>query len=317
MMPSKPPRHPSLAFGEAKAVHHADALSLAEFVQVNPRWSEIRKHIGFVFIALMVAACASLPDINERRSHADQLTMAHNWQAIDLAEGGFDLVAYAPNRYAPSDALAVYIEGDGFAWVSGSQPSSDPTPRDPLALRLALAQPDGNAVYLARPCQYVDAERSGCAQRYWTESRFAEEVINATGLAIDNLKRRFGAKNLTLVGYSGGGAVAALVAARRNDVDRLITVAGNLDHRGWTEHHRIRALSGSLNAADAVGALQPIRQWHFVGARDKVIPPLLAESFAQLFPATQRPVVHVVPEFDHRCCWVENWQQLFLMTDKR
>jgi len=39
------------------------------------------------------------------------------------------------------------------AWLAVPRPSQDPTPVDPLALRLALVQPTGNAAYLARPCQ--------------------------------------------------------------------------------------------------------------------------------------------------------------------
>jgi hypothetical protein len=45
--------------------------------------------------------------------------------------------------------------------------------------------------------------------------------------------------------------VASLVAARRHDVVRLVTVAGNLDHLAWTTLHGVSPLTGSLNPADA------------------------------------------------------------------
>lgn len=210
-----------------------------------------------------------------------------------------------------ADALAIYFEGDGFAWINESQASGDPTPRDPVSLRLALAQPEGNAVYLARPCQYVDAESSGCLTRYWTEMRFAPEVVVASNQAVDRLKEMFGATRLTLVGYSGGGAIAALVAARRTDVELLITVAGNLDHHSWSKTHRLQYLRGSLNPADEILALRSIRQWHLVGAKDAVIPPALAINFVSSFPPVSRPSVYIEPEFDHRCCWVEKWPTLW------
>jgi hypothetical protein len=53
-----------------------------------------------------------------------------------------------------------YQSGDGLAWLSSDVPSSDPTPLDPLALRLALAKPARNAAYLARPCGVLRASLS-------------------------------------------------------------------------------------------------------------------------------------------------------------
>ncbi|MDP1651914.1 MAG: alpha/beta hydrolase [Rhodocyclaceae bacterium] len=264
-----------------------------------------------VVLCLFLAACANIPSPAERRSLADALAKEQGWQAISLPAEAFELVAYLPAEPGRAATLTVYIEGDGFAWISGSQASADPTPRDPLALRLALAHPEGNSVYLARPCQYVNAEASSCASRYWTEMRFAPEVIAATNHAIDRLKQAFNASRLTLVGYSGGGTVAALAAARRTDVERLVTVAGNLDQRAWTTYHRIRPLTGSLNPADEIGALQGLRQWHFVGEKDRNITPELVRNFANGFPENLRPVVLVEPEFDHQCCWARNWPRLF------
>ena len=198
-----------------------------------------------------------------------------------------------------------------MAWINAAQPSFDPTPRDPLALRLALAQPVGAAAYLARPCQYIDARAARCDRRYWTDARFAPEVIAATNVAIDILKKRSGAQRLTLVGYSGGAALAALVAARRNDVDRLVTVAGNLDPVQWAVAHHLSPLSQSLNPADDISSLQTIGQWHFVGGRDTNITPALVQSFVERFPLERRPRLHVEPTFDHHCCWSEAWPAIW------
>jgi dienelactone hydrolase len=267
-----------------------------------------------IFLLAFCSACATIPSLEARRAIADSIAADHNWEAGILASGHFNFVAYAPRQIRSADTLTVYIEGDGFAWVTGARPSNDPTPRNPLALRLALAQPFGNAAYLARPCQYVGTGASHCEQRYWTGSRFSAEVVHAQSLALDILKRRFGAQRLTLVGYSGGGAVAALLAARRSDVERLITVAGNLDHRAWTAYHRIRPLTGSLDPVDESNALRRVRQWHFAGGKDTVIPPGLVQEFAQRFPAYARPVVHIEPDFDHSCCWAGDWPRLYEMA---
>lgn len=223
-------------------------------------------------------------------------------------------MAYYHRDIARAASLTIYIEGDGLAWLNPSTPSSDPTPVEPMALQLALAQPRGNAAYLARPCQYVDASPSGCRQRYWTSARFASEVVQATDAAISALKTEFGAQRLALVGYSGGAAVAALVAQRRHDVSMLITVAGNLDPQAWTAHHQLSALSGSLSPVDHLEALSEITQWHFVGKRDQVVPGQLTLQF--LDRLTDGAHVHrvIMTDFDHVCCWVDAWPGLYQST---
>ena len=266
-----------------------------------------------LLLLLLLTACTSLPTPEDRQSHAEALARHQHWSPVRLDGGRFSLLAYVPEYIRPAEHLSIYIEGDGLAWISASRASTDPTPRNPLALKLALAQPEGNAVYLARPCQYQSSnETVDCPQRYWTEERFAPEVIEASNRAVDQLKVRFGAERLTLVGYSGGAAVAALIAARRADVERLITVAGNLDHRAWTTRHRLAPLTGSLNpAADAIPALSRIAQWHFVGDQDRIIPPELVQGFAERFPAGKQPRVIEHGEFDHHCCWAEAWPGLW------
>lgn len=253
----------------------------------------------------------TLPSPAQRREQADALAGEKHWHEITIATGQpFELVAFVPETPVVAERLTVYIEGDGLAWITRDTASANPTPRDPVALRLALAQAEGAAAYLGRPCQYVAAAPSECPNRYWTSHRFAPEVITSVDRAINVLKTRFGASRLTLVGYSGGGAVAALIAARRSDVERLITVAGNVDHRAWTSYHGLQPLSGSLNPADDLASLSDIPQWHFAGGRDTTVPPALIQAYANRFPPDQRPHVRVEPEFGHRCCWAEQWPRL-------
>lgn len=268
----------------------------------------MRWRVFFVF-ALALSGCSTIPTPTLRTERADSLALAAGWHGRIVTTPWFPLQTYTPASVRASDDLAIYIEGDGLAWLSATTPSPDPTPIHPLGLQLALAQPGGNAAYVARPCQYVRSER--CTQELWTSARFAPEVVAATNAAIDQLKHDFSAKRLSLIGYSGGAAVAALVAARRDDVVRLVTVAGNLDHAAWTRYHRVTALNASLNPSDHIDALAPIRQWHFVGANDTIIAPVLLEKFADRFPLARRPPVQVLAGVDHHCCWVERWPVLW------
>lgn len=267
-----------------------------------------------LLVGLSLASCTSVPSPQERWQSAERLARSQGWEPLRLQTTAFDLQAYAPGHFSPADELTVYMEGDGLAWRTATLPSDDPTPVNPVGLMLALAHPADNVAYLARPCQYGQSMSKRCDQRSWTDARFSAEVINASGRALDQLKARYRARRLTLVGYSGGGTVAALLAARRTDVVRLVTVAGNLDHRVWTHHHRLTPLSASLNPADDVGRLARIWQWHFVGSEDRVIPAALVHGFAERFAPDARPIVRVQTGYDHHCCWVDNWPDLWRMT---
>ena len=211
-----------------------------------------------------------------------------------------------------SEELVVYLEGDGTSWVRRNQISSDPTPENPVGLRLAAADPSIGVLYLARPCQYLDRPplRSNppCESRFWTSHRFAPAVVAATSTAIDVEIRRGTYRNVVLVGYSGGGVLAALVAAVRRDVVRLVTVAAPLDLKAWTDLHDVSPLSGSLDPTAHADALR-MPQVHFVGGRDTVVPRAVVDAFAaRLPPGTDARIVEEAG-FDHACCWAEAWRR--------
>lgn len=260
----------------------------------------------------LAAGCSVPPTRDARVVHADAVAASRGWTALTLPAAGFALRAYVPPaRPAQPGWLTVYIEGDGLAWLTPSQASGDPTPAEPVGLRLALAQPDGLAAYLARPCQYTGAQRPPCSAAYWTARRFSPEVVAATNAALDALQRRLGPRDLVLVGYSGGAAIAALAAARRHDVIGLVTVAGNLDLAGWARLHDLAPLTGSLDPALETDRLAGVAQYHFTGARDTVVPPALARGYAARYPQAARPPVVSVPDATHHCCWQAQWPELW------
>jgi len=263
-----------------------------------------------VFSIGLLAACTHFPSAPERTAQASQLAQQLGWRPRNIETDFFTLRTYQPAAPSKTGSLTVYLEGDGFAWVTPSKPSSNPTPVDPIGLKLAMRD-SGAAVYLARPCQYVETpQRKNCIPRYWTSGRFAEEVVAATNQAIDTLVQNYGAGELILVGHSGGGAVAALVAARRDDVHRLITIAGNLDHRAWSREHRLTPLAESLNPADSWQALTHMPQTHYVGGRDDNIGISVVRSYQSRFKNGTEPEVVIVPGFDHHCCWETAWPRL-------
>lgn len=265
-----------------------------------------------------LAGCAS-PGPQERADLAQHLAQAEGWTPLRLAVNGFELQAHlspVAEGTTGGGTLTVYIEGDGLVAVAPNLPALDPTPVDPLSLRLALADGGDRVAYLARPCQYLAGRPPGsCRSAHWTDRRFAPELIRVVGEALDSLKRASGARTLRLIGYSGGAAVAALVAADRRDVIAWASVAGNLDTHAWQRLHGLSPLTGSLNPRDVAARLQAMPQRHLAGLHDQVVPVTVLASFLAAMdgrepvPATDARVL-LQPEFDHRCCWVRDWPRL-------
>lgn len=205
--------------------------------------------------------------------------------------------------------LVVYVEGDGRAYVNRRTPSSDPTPENPMGMRLAMLDPAPNVLYLGRPCQYNDPVEA-CPMRYWTLERYAPVVVDSMNQALDLAKERIGASKLHLVGYSGGGAIALLLAEKRQDkgdVLSVTTIAGNLDHAFWTELHGVTPLEGSDNPADAAALVGDLPQLHLAGGDDDIVPPAVARSFMKKLPEGAPAELVVVDEATHTCCWPEIW----------
>lgn len=241
-----------------------------------------------LILIFVLCSCAGVAPPESARSQAFDMAAAGGLAPMTLDKDGFQLAAFA--KAGPGQDLVVYIEGDGLAWANRRTPSVDPTPRDLLVLRLALRDPAPKVLYLARPCQFTQAAVPGCDPNMWTFGRYSQAVVSSLNRALDQAKAELGAKRLHLVGYSGGGALAVLVAASRKDVADILTVAANLDTAAWTTHHQISPLTGSLNPADQARQISALPQTHLCGAQDTVVPPFLCRRFLDRMgrPATAR-----------------------------
>ena len=159
-----------------------------------------------VCFAALLSACAS-PGAQERGQRMDAQAVSNGWQKLRLPAGRWVLTGYVPALpVASASRLTVYLEGDGFAWRTSSQPSDNPTPNNPVGLALALQHPAGAAAYLARPCQnVVPSDWSGCTPSDWTDARYSPAVVGAmTGEPVGDAGT---------VAPAGGGALVAAAAA--------------------------------------------------------------------------------------------------------
>lgn len=269
-------------------------------------------YTGLFSCLFFFTACHTAPIYN-----ADNLAQQYQWHRQIVETASLNLMVFSPTKVQNNtiqDRLFIYIEGDGQAWKSQYQASNNPTPMNAIGFGLATQHQANNAVYLARPCQYLSqAYLRNCSQALWTHGRYSEEVIAATHQAILQLKDQFGANNLVLVGYSGGGTLAAFVAAREKSVVQLITVAAPIDHSAWTQLQNVSPLSASLSIQNYVEDLAKIPQFHFTGSNDKVVPSQLTETWVarlrENLPHAQIELIEL-ENVDHSCCWVEMWSEL-------
>ena len=209
------------------------------------------------------------------------------------------------------NVVNVYIEGDGRAWLSKRMPSLDPTPKNPVALELAKLDDTEDVIYLARPCQYTKMiNGSVCDQKYWTSHRFASEVIEAMDVALNDIKQRHQITKFNLIGFSGGGNVAALLAAKRDDVKSLRTVAGNLNHTLQSEIHNVSSMPSSLNAVTISSEISHIPQLHFIGVKDKIVPQQIYDSYARAAGHTECLKSYVIKKVGHSNGWEAVWPNL-------
>ncbi len=255
--------------------------------------------VWMVMISALLIACQS------PRQALQQLAEEHDRQLEVLSGHSFPLVILAPHTAEKMTRLRVYLEGDGHAWATANRPSLDPSPHNLLVPRLAVGDPTPNA-YLARPCQFVMT--AACQPALWTDRRFSQEVVTRLNQALDELKRRYGNSEFELVGYSGGAALALLLAAQRSDVTQVQTLAGNLSPRLWATMKGLSPLDGSLDPLDYRDRLALVPQRHLIAEADLIIPAGLADRYQQALGSPLSQCVQV-PEASHDRGWETTWSR--------
>jgi len=202
-----------------------------------------------------------------------------------------------------TDTLRIYLEGDGRAWRNRYSPSTNPTPTQSVIVDMFSMDTSDYKAYIARPCQFTPSDK--CHKTYWTGARYSEEIIKSLDTAVDQIKQKMDAKSIQLIGHSGGGTVALLLAARRDDITSIITLAGNLNHADFTTTHKLTPMKASLNPANHIKQTKHIPQIHFAGGQDNVIPPALVKNYTQ--QANNSCVnMETLPQVSHHEGWLQH-----------
>jgi pimeloyl-ACP methyl ester carboxylesterase len=264
-------------------------------------WSGFKRAAaGF---CLAVVALAGLQACATPAQRADRLAAEQGCRRVVVTGKGFSHVAYIKGKPDPAQTLHVYLEGDGSPRLGG-RAARYPTSRNPLMLKLMALDP-APGVYLGRPCYLGQQQSENCATKWWTSHRYSTRVVDSMTAALLNLAGE--QQPLMLLGHSGGGTLAMLMAERLPNVGTVVTVAGNLDPFAWTRLHGYPPLQGSLNPAERPPLPAAIRQLHLAGGRDRNVP---AEFIRRVAAQQSNAEYRYLERYDHTCYWQEIWPKI-------
>jgi hypothetical protein len=256
--------------------------------------------------AIFFAGITALAGCQTTADRIDRRAAEYGFNRTQVSGRGFDHVVYLSSRAERTTNLYfVFIDGDGRpVSVKAQAPNEDPTTRHPLALDLLEATAAPGA-YVARPC--YELMTAACEPSLWTSDRYSETVVASMVAVIESLQQqRPAGGSLVLVGYSGGGVLAVLVAERLQHVAAVITLSANLDVAAWADIDGYTPLAHSLNPANSERT-HPWKELHLQGLEDTVVPPGTTERYFTRYPLAER---RAFPNFDHSCCWLSAWPDI-------
>jgi hypothetical protein len=255
---------------------------------------------------LLVVACSG------PSKRFDQQAWDYGFQKSEYQGNGFSHLVYHNNSVQNSLVLHVYLGGDGTPWIDGKLIAWDPTPRNPVGLRL-MALDDLPSIYLGRPCYHGKSITHPCSPSLWTSERYSAEVVDSMAVVLQEVIRQGEYQELVLIGFSGGGGLAMLLAERFPQTRQVVTLAGNLDIQAWVTLHHYDALTGSLNPRNINPLADKIQQYHLAGGRDTNIPPQMIKNAIQQQKNSQ---FILLEGFTHGCCWEKIWKSMLECLSK-
>jgi len=254
------------------------------------------KYLSYLTL-LFLSGCA-----NHSSNSYDKVIREQNLASSIVETTQFDLLLVR-NENPRGDYLHVYIDGDGVPFHRNRYINPDPTSHQALSIKL-LAQDPNESVFIGRPCYHQVSKRNCKQNQWWTSHRYSTEVVESIGEAL--LGEDISEAKVRLIGFSGGGSLAALLASQLEVPVSLVTINANLDINAWTQHHGYSPLFGSVNPIDRLEAAS-LKQLHLVGGQDNAVnhkdwlPRLKSISNSEVVEYTS---------FSHICCWEKQWGEI-------
>ena len=166
------------------------------------------------------------------------------------------------------------------------------------------------AVYIARPCYLMkgfaeEIEDPECSAYWWTFGRYSEKVVNSMAKIIEQESESY--NNIVLIGHSGGGTLAALLAEQNEKTVALVTAAANLNVAEWVTYHQFTPLYGSLDPTRGVVLPNNIVQLHYIGDSDNEIKVGWQNDYLSRHPNAS---LTILPEVTHQGGWYIHWPNI-------
>jgi len=265
------------------------------------------KYLSNIILLLLAATILSSCKTLTYGHEPGNIGNMYGFKKVLVKGGDFWITTYQKIEN-PHKPYVFYIEGDGAAFNGRYRVSKNPTPRRQMFINLAAMDERPNVVYVARPCQYTPMDLNPkCKMQYWTDKRMSDDSVQSINDVINNINNN---QKFSVIGYSGGGGIAVLIAARNYMTKDVITLAGNLDHKAFTDLHNVTPMVGSLNPIDYAQQTKHIPQLHISGGKDTVVPPFIADKFVQ--KALSSCVKQKIYEgASHRGGWKRVWEYVY------
>ncbi|MBL4835250.1 MAG: hypothetical protein JKY26_14880 [Pseudomonas sp.] len=247
--------------------------------------------------SVLATGCTTAPE------RADAQASESGLDRLVLQGGPFSLRSY--ERSAAGRHAWVFIEGDGKPWLRGGRVvAPDPTPKRLLVLGWLNDVP-GPALYLGRPCYFGAFAEPSCNSLHWTFGRYSEDVVEGMAQGVQGwLRTRPEIDSLTLVGHSGGGVLALLMAERLSRVTEVVALSAPVDIDAWTGLHGYTPLFASLSPARQAAWRANVQRRFYFGQDDREVPP---EIFMPAAGALPQAEVRVIEATGHDCCDPDIW----------
>lgn len=261
-----------------------------------------KKAAVFVAFFLILIGCNN---VEIRTNKAFSLAQISGFKAVTEQTKKFPIQTFVKNH--ETNHAIIYFEGDGLVLTS-SGIAFNPTPTDPMALRLAsVDHRPYTQIVINRPCQYVTC--ANCDNKYWTQERYSQEIIDSIIETIVLLQKKYQFETFEIIAYSGGAAVAFLITPHFKQLIKSITTfAGNVDPFAWCEYHDCLPLNQSLNPTDNLEILKKIPQKHFCGTSDQNTTIEITKAFQKKLNSNNIELI-IVEGYDHDSNWSNYWEK--------
>lgn len=220
-----------------------------------------------------VASCASRPLTEaEKEAACNGKDIARhvpgNGECLAFKAFGLQTAGDAP-------VLLIFLHGD----VSRGGPASYMHYHAALSVRPGVVN-----VALVRP-GYADAEGNvSTGDNNGRRDNYTEYNIDAIADAIDQLKNRFKAREVFLVGHSGGAAVAGVILGRHPKLASGAMLASCPCNLGeWWQENGWRGMSRSLSPHSFIAQIPAhTRVVAISGDKDTVVSPHISEKYVEM-----------------------------------